>query len=255
MSSRQPFTGRRSYSVSQNYLTSGRLIERLLDRTSITHNDLVVEIGAGKGHITRALLPRCDTLRAVEIDPALHRTLVSQWHGNPRLQLICGDFLKRPLPPAPYKVFANIPFSITTAIMRKLTTAPNPPEECWLVMEKGAARRFMGFPRESVDSLALKPYFHTEIIHHFRREDFHPMPSVDVVLLHLLKKATYDLPYSRRAEFAGFVRQCIAYGLRAALTPKQIAVACKKSGQPIPAGGEIMYIQWLCLFRSYAQCR
>ena len=55
-------------------------------------------------------------------------------------------------------------------------------------MEKRAARRFMGKPRENLRSLMLKPRFDLDIIHHFRREDFHPKPGVDVVMIRLRKR-------------------------------------------------------------------
>ncbi len=177
-----------SFSVSQNFLTSGRLIKRLLDKSSITKDDHVVEIGAGKGHITRQLIARSGNVTAVEIDPRLHSRLCESIGGADNLKLVRGDFLGYNLPSKPYKVFANIPFNITTEIMRKLAYAQMPPSEVWLVMEKGAAKRFMGKPAESAASLMLKPFYDIDVTYHFQREDFHPMPSVDTVLLHM--KAT-----------------------------------------------------------------
>lgn len=178
-----------SLRVSQNFLTSSVIIGRLMNLTSLTAADHVIEIGPGKGHITRALLGRCGRVTAVEIDPKLYAGLREKFAGSPNLVLRRGDFLRYRLPRyAPYKVFSNIPFNRTTGIIRKLTEAANPPGEIWLVVEKGAAKRFCGRPRESVRSLELKRRFDAEIVHSFRREDFHPMPAVDAVLLHLRRK-------------------------------------------------------------------
>ena len=253
MSAKKPAMGKPAYSVSQNFLTSRQTINRLLNRTNISQSDYVLEIGAGKGHITRALLGRCGALRAVEIDPSLCNSLRERCGAHPRLQLVRADFLKTALPTVPYKVFSNIPFSITTAIMRKLLHSPNPPQEGWLFMEKGAAKRFAGIPRETTESLALKPYYEMAIDYHFRREDFHPMPSVDVVMLRITRKANPDLPSAQRARFCDFVSRCQSRGLRAVLTSKQIATALKRDGlAPLSASDEILYIQWLCLFRCHA---
>lgn len=181
--------GERALKVSQNYLTSSRTIQRLLDRTSLCSADHVLEIGPGKGHITRALLGRCERVTAVEIDPRLHAGLREKFASCPGLTLRHGDFMKYRLPRyAQYKVFSNIPFNRTTGILRKLTGAANPPGEIWLVVEKGAALRFCGLPRETLRSRELSRRYDARIIYYFRREDFHPMPSVDAVLLHLKRR-------------------------------------------------------------------
>ena len=73
-------------------------------------------------------------------------------------------------------------------IVRKLTENANPPSEIWLVMEKGAAKRFLGVPVETKYSLSLKHKWKPSIVYFFKKEDFHPKPSVDSVLLHFLHK-------------------------------------------------------------------
>jgi 23S rRNA (adenine-N6)-dimethyltransferase len=174
--------------ASQNYLTCSKTIKRLLDKTSIDINDHVIEIGPGKGHITRMLLQRCSHVTAVEIDSQLYEKLREKFINEKALKLYRQDFLKWRLPAAgSYKVFSNIPFCYTTAIVRKLLICSDPPSEAWLTMEKGAAKRFMGKPCESISSIKLKKVFSPDIAYYFRREDFHPMPGADVVLLHLKK--------------------------------------------------------------------
>ncbi len=240
-------------SVSQNFLTSRCLLYALLRKTSLTADDTVVEIGAGKGHLTRALAQRAGRVIAYELDPALCAKLRGSLPENVRL--IEGDFLLAKLPEGPYSVCANIPFSRTTEIFRKLVFAPNPPQSVWLCVEKGAAMRFCGMPRETVHSLALRPFFHARILHTFRREDFHPAPRVDCVFLELKRKADPDLPLKDRAAFAAFVRACGAHGFSwksAGLTKKQISTALRLAKlPPLAPNGEVLYVQWLCLFRCW----
>ncbi len=243
------------YSVSQNFLTSYRLIERLIKKAGLTARDTVVEIGAGKGHITKALSNSCKTVIAYEIDRKLYEYLKPQLAENVRLYR--ADFLKCPLPKTPYKVFANIPFSGTTEILRKLTSAEPLPDGIWLVMEKGAAKRFCGIPKENLNALLIKPFFETRIIHHFNREDFHPAPRVDTILLELQRKETPDILPSQKRAFSAFLSHSLRYGLfgsRALLTKNQITVALKRAGlPPFERSGEILYVQWLCLFRCWQQ--
>lgn len=238
------------YSVSQNFLTSRRTIKRLVALTSLSEDDLVLEIGAGKGHITRVLAGHCGRVIAYEIDPALARRLQPELPENVRVYQ--ADFLKAALPKTPYKVFANIPFSRTTDIVRRLVCAKLPPEAMWLVMEKGAAKRFCGLPRENRSSLTLRPYYDTRIIYHFSRNDFHPAPRVDCVLLEFIRKAPPDIAPALRQTFAGFLEKAAQNGIYSLITRKQAATALHLAGlPPLAPSGCTLYIQWLCLFQCW----
>mgnify|MGYP002737424392 FL=1 len=242
-------------SLSQNYLTSQKPIERLLRLTNIDKHDTVLEIGAGKGHITKALLHRSGRVIASELDEKLYNALCSKFCGSHNLNLFHSDFMLSNLPQEEYKVFSNIPFAITTDIVRKLTQSKNTPQDAWLVMEKGAAKRFCGKPKDTLQSLLLKPFFSLNIVYHFQREDFHPAPRVDVVLLHISKKATPDLAWSEQRAYGEFLTNGMKFGLfgkRALLTNRQISTALRlEKLNPIQPGGEVLYIQWLCLFRCW----
>ncbi len=238
--------------VSQNFLTGSGDIRRLLDISHISPQDLVVEIGPGKGHITRQLLPRCKKLVAVELDPRLCRRLEERFGGESGFCLYSGDFLKMPLPKGPYKVFANIPFSSTTAMIRRLTWAKNPPLAAWLVVELGAAKRFAGLPKENLTSLSLRPFFQARVAARISRERFHPMPRCDAGLLELQLRAAPDVPLAQQKQYRAFLNQCWKQGMSSLLTKRQIAAALRLAGLPQPGEDENMkYVQWLCLFRYW----
>jgi 23S rRNA (adenine-N6)-dimethyltransferase len=241
--------------ASQNFLTSQKTIERLFRLTSINKSDTVLEIGAGKGHITKALLCRCNRVIASEIDAKLFESLHNKFSGYSNLSLISHDFLHSNLPQSEYKVFSNIPFSITTEIIRKLTQDTNPPQDAWLVMEKGAAKRFCGKPTDTLQSLLLRPFFNLKIVYYFQREDFHPAPRVDVVLLHISQKLVPDLLWSEQKAYRDFVSHGLKFGLfgkSAMLTKRQISTALRLAKlSPIQPDGKVLYIQWLCLFRCW----
>jgi 23S rRNA (adenine-N6)-dimethyltransferase len=238
-------------SVSQNFLTSSITIHSLLRRTTILASDHILEIGPGKGHITKALADRCGLVTAVELDGDLYGALRRRFGDTKNVRLVHADFLKFRLPSSgSYKVFSNIPFNRTTDILRKLTGTANPPEEIWLVTEKGAAKRFSGKPCENVRSLLLKPYFETEIVYYFKREDFHPAPSVDTVLLHLVKKPTPDIPKRQSRAYRQFIEAGLSGRLSQLLTPKQASAAMRNAGLPADfTPANMLYVQWLCLFR------
>lgn len=243
-------------SNSQNFITNGQLIRRIINLSTISKNDTVLEIGTGKGHLTEALCQKGGSVYSVEIDRTLFENTGKKLSHLSNLKLIHGDFLKYSLPAkGNYKVFANIPYFITTQIVEKLTNASNPPSDIWLIMEKGAAKRFMGSPKENSKSLLLKVRWDLKILYHFHREDFHPMPSVDSVLLHFTRKKTSDLEKSDYVSFKKFIEHSMKYGIcgkQGLLTKRQVSVALKQAGLP-PAHEDrvTLYIQWLCLFRCY----
>ena len=243
-------------SHSQNFITDRRLINRIIHLSNIDKNDTVLEIGTGKGHLTEALCRKGGFVYSVEIDRKLYESTEEKLSGLSNLKMIHGDFLNYSLPKkGDYKVFANIPYFITSQIVEKLTRVSNPPVDIWLIMEKGAAKRFMGLPRENEKSLLLKVNWEMEVVYHFRRQDFHPMPSVDSVLLHFSKKAVADLNKNECYEFEKFVGHSMKYGIcgkKGLLTKRQVSVALKQAGLPdLPENGATLYIQWLCLFRWY----
>lgn len=256
-SRRQTKSGSRvKLSDSQNFITEKKLIRKIVGLSSIGRKDTVIEIGTGKGHLTEELCRKGGYVYSVELDRGLYENAGIRLKERSNLKLIHGDFLKYPLPlKGDYKVFANIPFSITTQIVDRLTNAPNPPAEMWLVMEKGAVKRFLGCGKETLKSLLLKVNYDTKILYHFRREDFHPMPGVDCVLLYFCRKAAPDLDKKESAAFRRFLDYSMRYGLcgrKGLLTERQVSVALKQAGLPhAHEDGVTLYIQWLCLFRCW----
>lgn len=239
--------------VSQNFLTGRTVIRRMLDRTTLSKSDHVVEIGPGKGHLTAALAERCGRVSAVELDGGLYHRLLARFPAGGPVRLYYRDFLTWPLPKDDYKVFSNIPFSITSAILRRLTQSGRPPREVWLVMEKGAAKRYLGRPETTLKSLLLAPWFDGDIVYHFRREDFHPAPRVDTVLFHLRRKEAPDLPWEQQRAYTAFCERGFgggAAGLRRILTRNQLTAALRDAGLPRDfRSADMRYVQWLCLFR------
>lgn len=246
----------RSVHYAQNFLKSRSLVERLLDRCDIGPNDVVYEIGPGKGIITECLAQRCRKVIAVEKDPVLVGVLRARFGGTANIQIQEGDFLEYRLPRDSYKVFANIPFNITSDIVTRLTTAPVPPDDTYLIMQKEAAEKFLGEPYESLYSLLLKPCFALEILHRFKRSDFAPGPRVDVVMLRLSKRGP---PLVSRAEIPLF-RDFVVYSfttpqpslrksLKSVFTRRQFKLLSNNLKLDFAATPTSLYFeQWLALF-------
>ena len=198
-------SSRQSVCYSQNFLKDPELVASLLDRSSLEREDVVYEIGPGKGLITKQLALRYRRVIAIEKDPCLSAWLQREFAGWPNVTIHQGDFLQYRLPCHLYKVFANIPFNITTAIVGKLTAAQYPPEDMYLCVQREAAEMFLGEPYESLRTLLLKPWFEMSIVHRFERQDFIPAPRVDVVMLRLRKRGPPLVQHTDKQYFRDFV--------------------------------------------------
>ena len=247
---------RHSVAYAQNFLRDPRLVERLLDRSSLGPDDTVLEIGPGRGIITAALARRCRRVVAVEKDAALARLLRARFACSPNVTIHEGDFLHAPLPPAPYKVFANVPFNVTAEIVQRLTETPHPPEDAYLAVQREAAARFLGQPRESLRSVLLKPWFEPTLVHRFKRADFIPAPQVEVVLLRLRKRGPPLLRPSDAQPFRDLVTHLFTAwqpSLRAALSGllshRQLAQLRRRLGATLDAPPSALpFEQWPALF-------
>ena len=196
---------RQSILYAQNFLKDSSLIASLLRTSSISSDDTVYEIGPGKGIITEQLALRCKQVIAIEKDPHLSALLLQKFADKSNVTIHRGDFLHYRLPCQPYKVFANIPFNITTAIVAKLTAWQDSPQDAYLVMQKEAAEMFLGNLHETLRTILLKPWFEMEIVHRFERKDFIPAPRVDVVMLRLRKRGPPLIHNVDRQCFRDFV--------------------------------------------------
>lgn len=244
---------------SQNFLHSARLVNALLDLTTITASDIVYEIGPGKGQITSQLAKRCRQVIAIEKDAALYESLKDKFAACP-ISLRQEDFLFYPLPRrGNYKIFSNIPFDQTAAILQKLTEADNPAQVAYLIVQKEAAARFMGLPHETLRSLLLKPWFELAVLHHFRRTDFTPVPRVEAVFLSIQKRQPPLLGPAESRLFRDFLAYTysasqpnVASALKKIFTHKQMLRLHRLIGKET-LRSQLSLQLWLALFDLFMQ--
>lgn len=196
--------------LSQVPITDSNLVRKLIDRSSISKRDTVVDIGAGSGQITRELIPRSGRIIAVEKDPELCEQLRAEFGGNERVKICQGDALQLPAPSGKYKVFANPPFSIEGELVRRVLQKDNSPQDTYLVMREKVGERMAGVSYNSQFSVIHNPDVDISIFHRFRRKDFSPQPMVQPVMLRINRGERSDPDLSKeenRQLWQGLIRQ------------------------------------------------
>lgn len=215
---------------AQHLLHNKRLIHEIVDEAKISTHDLVLDLGAGKGDLTTALSIKTKNVLAVEYDNKFVEILKQKSYHNPNIKVIHQDILKIYLPKEPFIVVSNIPYSITTPIMKMLLNKPSSGfQRGVIVMEKGAARRFTSsFVKDSY-VLAWRMWFDIRFLKGISRNNFSPPPRVDSAMITINKKAKPIVPATEYLIFWGLAdyvlknpQSPIDFALRGIYTPPQI---------------------------------
>lgn len=247
---------------SQNFLHNKKLVFNLIEESNICKDDIVIEIGGGRGIITEQLAKKCEKLYVVEYDYNLYRGLKDTFSNEKNIEIIYGNFLEFELPKDyRYKVFSSIPYNITAAILSKLMYVDNSPEDIYIILQKEAAEKYAGRPysTESMRSLLLKPYFDFKIIRNLKRTDFIPVPNVDSVFLHIIKRENILISIDKEDLYYDFISYIFSNSgkdvksrCKHIFSYKQIKrlasdVGFKISDSPIC----LSYEQWLKVFQYF----
>ena len=175
---------------SQYFLRSPQLVKELVGHTSINKHDVVYDIGAGSGIVSSVLAARSKSVIAIELEPRTVIKLRENMRDYDNVTVYQGDFLEMPLPDTPYKIFANIPFHLSSPIVHKITEAANPPTHTYLIVQKQFANKLLSESSRFTSQLGMiiGPEFAVRVRKPLRRTDFWPHPNVDTVLLEIIHR-------------------------------------------------------------------
>lgn len=179
--------------LGQNFLKNEEVVKRIINSAHLTAEDLVLEIGPGKGILTEELAKVCKKVIAVELDEKLVEFLGNKFKDNKNVEIVEKDILKiRPkdlyakynIQDTKYKVIANLPYYITSPIIRMFLEAELKPSEMILMVQKEVAERIVARPgRHSILSLSVQYYAEPEIMFCVEKNNFEPVPEVDSAVI------------------------------------------------------------------------
>ncbi|MCX5866986.1 MAG: 16S rRNA (adenine(1518)-N(6)/adenine(1519)-N(6))-dimethyltransferase RsmA [Proteobacteria bacterium] len=180
--------------LGQHFLRDNRILQRIAEQGELTSRDLVVEIGVGRGELTRHLVEKAGKVVAFEIDPALIRNIDPGLLARENLQIQLGDGLRVSFPALarewkrPVKLIANLPFQISSPLIQKLAAERESLALAVLLLQKEFALRLTAEPgRKNYGSITVLAslYFESEICFSIPPSYFTPQPKVDSTLIKL----------------------------------------------------------------------
>ncbi|WP_246079733.1 23S ribosomal RNA methyltransferase Erm [Paenibacillus piri] len=195
----------------QHFLHNKRAVCDLIETAKITKKDVIIEIGAGLGAITLPLAEKARMVIAFENDAAYVQKLIGKVEGESNIKIVHGDFMRGYLPREPFCVVSNIPFSITTPILRKLLEDPSTPlQRAAIILEIGAAKRFTSSVMTNPQLLSWRMRYDMELVQTLPPSYFSPPPKVECCILSIWRKASPEVPCRYGAFFTGLAE----WGLR-----------------------------------------
>ena len=176
--------------LGQNFLQDHFALEKIAKAAEIQTDDCVLEIGPGLGSLTRYLAVSARSVTAVELDPDLLGPLKAVLTPHPNVRIVQGDILElriADLVDQPgYIVAANIPYNITSAIIRHLLESDPKPRRIVLTIQKEVAERICAVPGDmSLLALSVQVYGMPSIQAKISAGAFHPIPNVDSAVLRI----------------------------------------------------------------------
>lgn len=236
-------------SLGQNFLTDPVYLRKIAEAAALTPRDVVLEIGPGTGNLTEHLLAHAGHVVAVELDGRMVRLLEERFAGDPRLTLVHADILATDIgqlmgphlaPSYTYKVVANLPYYVTSAILRLLLEAEVRPVLAVLTVQWEVAQRICARPGAmSLLAVAVQWYAVPRVVTRIPAGAFAPAPKVDSAVLRLETRPLPVAPVADEALLfrvvrAGFsqrrkqLRNALSAGL--GIPPEQAEAALASAG-------------------------
>lgn len=181
-------------SLGQNFLADQRALERIVEAAELGPGDIVLEIGPGLGTLTRCLAAGAGWVVAIELDQRLVEVLKQTLADLPNVEIIHGDILElnpadlleRQMASFQYKVVSNLPYYITSAVLRHLLTAKVRPKLMIVTVQLEVARRITAEPGDmSLLAVSVQFYGRPRIVARIKASAFYPSPQVDSAVIRI----------------------------------------------------------------------
>ena len=254
-------------SLGQNFLHDPNTLDKIVTIAELMPDDTVLEIGPGTGALTQLLAQNARHVVAVEVDERLRPLLEDQLADFKNVYLVFEDILKvdvlQLIGPRDFVVVANLPYYITSAILRHLLESDHPPRRLVLTVQMEVAERLVAQPPDmSLLSVSVQFFGKPRIVTRLKPGVFWPRPDVDsaVVRIDTYDRPPVDVPDAPtffRVVRAGFgqkrkqLRNSISSGLR--LDSESASALFEQAGiDPRRRAETLSLYEWAALTRAFA---
>ena len=250
--------------LGQNFLLSERLLERIIAAADLDGKDTVLEVGAGLGALSSRLAQSCGRVVALEVDGRLLPLLQETLAPFPNVQVVHGDILAMEpgdLVSPPYKVVANLPYYITSAVLRHFLEARAKPSLMVVTVQREVAQRIVAGPGQmSLLAVSVQFYGRPRIVAKAPPGAFYPSSGVTSAVLRIDLYASPPVEVADVERFfeivrAGFsqrrkqLRNSLSQGLD--LPADEVVQALRRVGlQETQRAQELSIDQWARLSRE-----
>lgn len=196
-------------SLGQHWLHDQNVLSSIAAHAKLEAINTVVEVGPGLGTLTDILLSSGATTIAIEFDQELLPGLRAKYSNRPNFQLVNEDILKFDFTTLPksYKIVANIPYYLTSQLLRILSDIPNKPETAVLLMQKEVTERVCAIaPDMSILAVAVQTEYAVSEGELVTAAMFTPPPKVDSKVLVMTRCSTPVVASSERKDFMRVVK-------------------------------------------------
>lgn len=254
-------------SLGQNFLIDRRILGRILSAAEISPGDAVLEIGPGRGFMTRELMNRGARIVAVEKDEELAAGLTTRFAGQSNVKIITADAREisiESLFPAhtSYKLVANLPYYAASPIIRRFLEATRKPQLMVVMVQKEVAQSMAADPGEmSMLSVATQLYGSPRIVTYVPPKAFRPTPKIISAIVRIDVYQTLALNLDSTERFfrlvrAGFtarrkqVRNSLKQGLSLSSEAAETILARAKV-DPSRRAETLSLTEWGSLYEAY----
>jgi len=195
-------------SLGQNFLIDDVALDYIIEAGDLNSDDHIVEVGPGTGFLTERLTEKVKKVTAIELDKDMVHVLSDRFKGVDNLELINENALDFEVENAglknkKYKVIANIPYYITSPLIKHFLRSNSKPSIMVILMQKEVAEKICGITGKSLITIESQLFGKSEIIHKVPSSSFHPAPKVNSAVL---KITVFDKPLVPKDELEDFLR-------------------------------------------------
>jgi 23S rRNA (adenine-N6)-dimethyltransferase len=239
----------------QHFLRSSRLAAALVRDAEVARGDLVVDVGAGTGMLTRALLESGARVVALERDRSLAAGLRARFGGE--VSVVETDALAWPVPVEPFAVVANLPFAGSGAILSRLLRGPV--TRALVIVEWSFAQKQSVVWPTTLKSAYWRAFYEVELARRLDRSAFAPPPGVDAAVLRFTRREQPLVPPAEAERYWRFLARAFEAGVevrRSVLTPLQTKRLAPSLGfAPHARPRDLDPSQWAGIYALHATSR